>query len=270
MNAYHEAEVTRLSDHAVYFIKNIVDKPIPMTHLHWHNSYEILYVRRGFGEQQINAEKFRYIPGSVTVLVPGDIHTTVSESQDGSEIDVLHFIGSYFGSNEDGLRDLKSMYLDKAHEEIPGLFDKICQYTYSTERSESLILSGAVSMLCGILAEQCRSTEETAGKTDFALHVCRYLRDAVDIRLEDVSHFFGYSPEHFSRKFHAELGVSFQHYRERILMQRSLDFFDNPNISLGEIAEILGYSDASSFIRAFKRIYGITPGNYRRMRNPSR
>jgi AraC-like DNA-binding protein len=112
--------------------------------------------------------------------------------------------------------------------------------------------------------------ELLAKKTDFVLNVCRYLKNTDDIRLEHVSHYFGYSPEHFSRKFHAELGVSFKRYCEQILIQRSLDYFDKPNISLGEIAEILGYSDASSFIRAFKRIYGITPGNYRRMRNPSR
>ncbi|MEE0807660.1 MAG: AraC family transcriptional regulator [Acutalibacteraceae bacterium] len=38
--------------------------------------------------------------------------------------------------------------------------------------------------------------------------------------------------------------------------------------SLAEIADRLGYCSASSFIRAFKRAYGMTPHAYRRTHFP--
>ena len=267
MNAYHEKEAARLSENTVVSIKNIVDEPGPMTQLHWHNSYEILYVRYGSGKQQINSKTFQFIPGSVTILLPGDIHTTIATSQDGCEIDVLQFMGTYFSPKEEFLYDLKSTVIDVPDKEVLGLFDKIYQHVHGTSKGEFLIVSGAVSMLCGILSEQCQSAVSVVKRTDFARNVCQYLGDTDDIKLERVSQYFGYSPEHFSRRFHADMGISYKHYCERVKMQRALDFFDKSHASLGEIAEALGYSETSSFIRAFKRIYGTTPGNYRRMRD---
>ena len=267
MQAYHEREAATLLEGRVVFKKAIVKEPRTMVNPHWHEAYEILYVRHGSGKQQINSNIFDFAPGTVVVICPGDIHATVAASQNGSEIDVLQFRAEYFGSREELLTELASSVAETATREIGELLERIAQHANGTNTGDSLIVSGEVFMLCGILLKNRKSAASVGKMTEFISNACQYLRDHDDIRLEAVAQHFGYSHEHFSRKFHAELGISYKHYCEKIKMQKFIRACEGNDVSLSEIAAALGYSDTSSFVRAFKRIYGIAPGAYRRLKN---
>lgn len=266
MKAYHEKESPSLSQSSIRCFKNIVEEPKIMARPHWHNSYEILYVKRGCGEQYINSKKFSFVPGSITIICPRDVHTTVATSEGGCEIDVLQFVGEYFGEREDMLSSLRSTVTEISDRRIRDIFDIIYKHVNTVHTGEQLILSGMLFTLCGIIIEHCNDSVPIVSKTEFVKQVCKYLNTDKDISLKSVSRIFGYSPEHFSRKFHSELGISYKEYSEGIRMQRFVKLFDDANISLAQIAEMLGYSDESSAIRAFKRIYGITPGAYKKLK----
>lgn len=265
MQAYHENEGQRLSGKRIYFTKNTVREPSAMAMLHWHNSYELLFVRRGYGEQQINQKKLNFKSGDAVVIRPGDIHTTYAFSQDGCEIDVIQFIDDYFGERAELISDVKSCVIEDADVETVRLFDRIAENTRDGAR-DSLILSGELFTLCGKIAERCEGKESVGGRTEFAEAVCRHVGSASDTGLKAVSSFFGYSAEHFSRRFHKEVGVSYKYYCERIKMQKFIGLLEKNEQSVQQIAEQSGYSDASSFARAFKRIYGCTPGAYRALK----
>ena len=269
LETFHEKEAISLYAKDIRVFKNTVFGAKVMTRAHWHNSYEILYVRRGRGEQQINSKSFPFEEGSVTVICPRDIHMTASVGEGVCEIDVLQFIGEYFGDRESMLYELKSTVPKLPNDDIRVLFDKLHSYTEDEKMQRSLIPLGAVFMLCGILVDHCGDQEDRVQKTRFSKEVREYIYNAEDIRLKSVSRHFGYSAEHFSRKFHTECGIPYKEYAEGIKMQRFVKYFDDTNAPLSEIAECLGYSDTSSCIRAFKRIYGITPGEYRKLRKNS-
>jgi iron complex transport system substrate-binding protein len=95
--------------------------------------------------------------------------------------------------------------------------------------------------------------------------VCRYVEFADDIRLERTAQVLNYSPEHISRRFHGEMGITYKAYCDATKMQRALHLLDG-DASLMQISEQLGYSEVLGFIRAFKRKYGITPHAYRRLK----
>ena len=133
MQVYHENEKGRLSENKIFFIKNTVSEPSAMARLHWHNSYELLYVRRGCGEQQINSERIRFKPGDAVIIRPGDIHTTYATSEGGAEIDVIQFIGEYFGGREAELYSLKSSVIETPGDEVRRIFDRIREYTNSAD-----------------------------------------------------------------------------------------------------------------------------------------
>jgi len=266
MEAYHEERADILSKNKIQISKNTVKTPGFMVENHWHDAYEILLVREGYGEQQINGQKFDFSKNTVIVIRPGDIHATVATSPMGCEIDVLQFIPEYLGEREDLLSELISSVSETSSEDIAELFDKIKNHIASKNADGELMLSGAVFMLCGILVRECRHATTVVKMTAFTQSVCQYLRENGDTRLEAVSRHFGYSPEHFSRKFHTESGICYKHYCEKIKIRQILKSLDEERISLSQIAEQLAYSDTSSFVRAFKRIYGIPPGAYRRLK----
>ena len=61
----------------------------------------------------------------------------------------------------------------------------------------------------------------------------------------------------------AEDGMSFSGIADQIRLERAEHLLQTTQLSLVEIAKVLGFADASSFTRAFRRATGDTPGSYR-------
>lgn len=59
-------------------------------------------------------------------------------------------------------------------------------------------------------------------------------------------------------------GTSYRQLRDSTRYQAARELLDNTSLSLAVIAEQLGYADARSFRRAFKRWSGLLPSDYRR------
>jgi AraC-like DNA-binding protein len=69
-----------------------------------------------------------------------------------------------------------------------------------------------------------------------------------------------------TRTLHRRLeaaGCSFRDLVESTRQARAETFLRNPDISLAEIAFMLGYSEQSTFHNAFKRWTGKTPNEFR-------
>lgn len=70
------------------------------------------------------------------------------------------------------------------------------------------------------------------------------------------------SPRSLHRRLGAE-GYSFRALRDECLYQLACDYLSDRRLQLGEIAQLLGYSEQSAFTRAFRRWSGCTPRRYR-------
>ena len=77
----------------------------------------------------------------------------------------------------------------------------------------------------------------------------------------------GYAPEHLSRRFHQEAGMTFREYVDQLRLRRALKLMRSGRLNLTQLAAHLGYADANSFSRAFKRASGMSPGAYMRRRS---
>ncbi len=83
--------------------------------------------------------------------------------------------------------------------------------------------------------------------------------------LEQVAAHLAVSPRTLKRKL-AALGTSFSGLLEGERRERALLMLQSQRVSLDEVAERLGYSGLSHFVRAFHRWTGSTPAVYRRAR----
>ncbi len=72
------------------------------------------------------------------------------------------------------------------------------------------------------------------------------------------------SPIHFHRRFKAATGQTPHEYMEHLRMQQARRMLAGGAESVSAIAEACGYANPFYFSRAFKRIYGRSPLQYRR------
>jgi AraC-like DNA-binding protein len=80
--------------------------------------------------------------------------------------------------------------------------------------------------------------------------------------LQDVASEVGMSTRSLQRKL-SDAGFTFQHVVEETRRELAHHYLSQSAVELTETAYLLGYSDASSFFRAFNSWEGVTPGEWR-------
>ncbi|MFV2174023.1 AraC family transcriptional regulator [Actinomadura sp. LOL_016] len=88
------------------------------------------------------------------------------------------------------------------------------------------------------------------------------LRDPADDRsLEEWARDLDVSPRTISRAFRSATGLSFAQWRRSLRIHRALTLLSE-GCEVQEVSERLGYAQTSTFIDAFRRVMGTTPGTY--------
>jgi AraC family transcriptional regulator len=72
------------------------------------------------------------------------------------------------------------------------------------------------------------------------------------------------SPYHFCRTFKQSFGISPHRYHTRLRIERAKAMLETHSMSVTEIGMSLGFSDASAFTAAFRKVTGFTPRSYHR------
>ena len=81
--------------------------------------------------------------------------------------------------------------------------------------------------------------------------------------LNKISDEFQISESYFSHLFKEKTGINFSSYLEKLRMSEAARLIKETNISLNELYISVGYNNATSFRRVFKKIYGVTPSAMR-------
>ncbi len=83
------------------------------------------------------------------------------------------------------------------------------------------------------------------------------------ITLNDVAEYVELNASYFSNLFKEEEGVNFSEYLLNIRMEHAKKLLKDPTVKVYEIGNLVGYEDAVSFGRAFKKKIGMSPKEYR-------
>ena len=104
---------------------------------------------------------------------------------------------------------------------------------------------------------------------EFLAGIARYVYHQTDngrkVDVPSIASHLHMSHSLFYRKLFALTGLTPQGYILRVRVQRAQQMIDEaPNPVYGEIADRCGFNDYSTFVRAFRNIYGITPSEYKK------
>lgn len=70
------------------------------------------------------------------------------------------------------------------------------------------------------------------------------------------------STAQFYNRFHTEYGMTPLEYRDQLLLQRASTLLKSGEISVTEVADMLGFDNPAYFSRYFKKHFGIAPSKY--------
>ena len=117
-----------------------------------------------------------------------------------------------------------------------------------------------------------RTPRQTPGAATLVRHKLSRVQEIIESRLEgdlslqELAAAVGYSRSHFLRAFHATTGVTPHRYVLNRRIERARQLLANADMSIAQVAYRCGFSSQAHFALAFRKVCGLTPGEYRRQR----
>ena len=152
--------------------------------------------------------------------------------------------------------------------EISKLFELLFDAVLNSSAELLLESSAYVSLIVARIkkADMIVSRKGKAKKTIFASAVQEYLAKhfCEQITSLDISRDLFYNQSYFCRLFRENFGVSFLEYLMLYRISSAKLLLSAGNLRVSDVAERVGFLDASYFSRCFKKIVGISPTDYQK------
>ncbi|KPV60825.1 hypothetical protein QJ48_03380 [Paenibacillus sp. A3] len=96
--------------------------------------------------------------------------------------------------------------------------------------------------------------------------IIEYLLEHIDrkITLEAIARHVNLNENHMSRLFKNETGQTIVGYLNGLRMERARELLKNPDLSVKAVAEDVGIPDPFYFNRLFRKLYGLSPTDYKK------
>jgi AraC-like DNA-binding protein len=86
------------------------------------------------------------------------------------------------------------------------------------------------------------------------------------IRVHDLAETFHFSPDYLSRLMRHHMGIGPKPYLQQLRLKHAMELLLQTDDRIEQIALLSGFCDPTAFFRSFKRVTGMTPGRWRRIR----
>ncbi|APC41592.1 response regulator transcription factor [Clostridium estertheticum] len=144
--------------------------------------------------------------------------------------------------------------------------NKIYYYLHFTVIIEHKRSLSGISGVKNTYNEIIASIDKIAAYKPIVLLATRYIDtnyNVNDLNLGDVADKFNLSSSYLSKLLKKEAGLSFIDYLTKYRINKSICMMDDPKYKIYEIAQAVGYSNQHYFCKAFKKVMGFAPTEYR-------
>jgi len=161
--------------------------------------------------------------------------------------------------------------LSRAAVEGGASLDKLLglNFVYLQQLGEARRMEELWVWLVKILDRFLDTVYESRNKRNFKLinEAIKYIKENAhdpSLSLDKVADAVHVSPFYLSHLFRDELGITFISYVTEVRLDLAKKLLKETRLTVAQVAERVGYSDASYFSRVFKKYVKVTPGKFRR------
>lgn len=121
------------------------------------------------------------------------------------------------------------------------------------------------------LVDKCcniTETEESAKYSHTVQQIIDYIEENfanASLNLEMIADALKLSANYSGKQFKAETGVALNKYLTEYRLKKSLYYLNETDENINSIIEKVGFANESNFYRQFKKYYGITPREYKKI-----
>jgi len=144
--------------------------------------------------------------------------------------------------------------------------NKIYYYLHFTVIMQQKKIKNGIVDVENVYNEIIDNINKIAAYKPIVLLAIRYIDsnyNVNDLNLGDVAEKFNLSSSYLSKLLKREVGLSFIDYLTEYRINKSICIMDDPKFKIYEIAEAVGYNNQHYFCKAFKKVMGIAPTEYR-------
>ena len=238
---------------------------------HFHEHYVVGFIERGRRNLRVKGECIVTTPGDLLLFNPGENHAC--ESEDGLPLDyrcinigpdvMAKVAREIAGMTQEPQFSQPVVYHSGVIHDLRELHNMILRGEKGVQKEEKFYF----------LLEQLLRDYAQAGDAEPKLEqraevraVCDYLAANYHrtVSLDTLAKVACLSKYHLLRAFTKEAGITPYCYLETIRIDRAKELLKSGK-SPAEVAQETGFSDQSHFTNAFKRMIGLTPGQFRRV-----
>lgn len=219
---------------------------------HIHPCYEIVYYIEGEGYTQINNKTYHFRPGTLSVVRPDTVHNESAEK--GSSV---VFVGFSIQDTE-----LKEGIMEDVHG-IRPIFEEIYEEMTTKDAFYKRVLDLLMEKIVIFILR--KQQENIVVNNDSFESVLNYIRMNANkcISVKEIATALGYSYDYFRQMFIKKMGVSAKQYLMDTKLANIEELLENTNKTIGQIADVTGFSSTSAMCSFFKSAVGTSPKEYR-------
>lgn len=245
--------------------------------LHSHTFYELLYCRGGNVQYLLGADRYRVKRGDIIFVPPGVSHRPLylDKLVEPYSRYVVWIHGDFIKMMQESFAFVpldKPVFLrtqDSGWEYLGNYFHSMYKEGETGQEGYRACISALTIQLLIHLTRACTHsrvieplTEKKELLDELIAYIEKYLSEKITLK-SAASHFY-ISERAVSRLFQEKMDVSFYHYvtQRRLIVAKTLIISGEP---LEHIGEQVGFSDYSTFYRAFKKEFSISPRQFKKL-----
>lgn len=242
--------------------------------VHWHDFYELVYVRAGSALHRLNGRPHLVEPGSIIMMTPADFHEF--EATSAQPLSCYNVVVDPWVVEQE-LDDLLAHGVSWETAVLDPGGSSEADFA-RLEREFQAGAAGSVPLMTAllrcILVEASRLREAPSPDADVQgtsapedvrraiRYVERHFREP--ITLADVAAEARLSPNYLSERFRQVTGTPFQAYLQSRRLRFARSLLASTRLGVTEICHAAGFNNPSHFGRAYRRRYGEMPSAARR------